>query len=532
MTGENQLPPNTCVYGRYNTHLLTPENQETELRLRELGWTRNDFAGQTVLDIGCNSGILSIFALQLGASHVKAVDPTQKSIETFSAVLQRHRALNVTLELADLSQLDPTENRSDIVLFMEVMHWAVDQGMTVQQVTERLWQMTRRTLFLEFPWSIHEPSIRAQTKLTEETYSASLIFEELSRAFANVKIVTFMHYFGILSAAKRVLVRATEPRPEYVVTARQPNMFSVFALGERSSNHIAPLISPTGAQFFKQFSPHSSLAQLQIDSATALISAIVDARPQCLVAPVAVEGRYIIENSGFRSSVFPLIARRRINMREFHSIPETELIAAAIHLRRDLRGVEIPPFLRSEESLRRSPGIDDERFDLSVITGQASPSPTLEEMLTAGMEAYDLEATEICHCDLQEGNVIIALDGSVHVVDLDGLAFGTAFTDGICAMIWAGASPEVVETTVAALESEEARHATLSDCGIAFIIMAHWFQAIVVVNTEEAKAHVLRARRGLFSLITWWERRAWARNRSPGAFPILNGNERSATPRI
>jgi SAM-dependent methyltransferase len=506
MTDENQLPANTCVYGRYDTLTLTPDTPETECRLRELGWTNDDFRDRTVLDIGCNSGILSVFALQLGARHIKAVDPTKASIETFAKVLQRHRGLNVTLECADLGKLDPAENRADVVLFMEVMHWAIDQGMTIPDVIRRLWQMTGTLLFLEFPWSVHEPSIQAQTKLTEDTYSASLILEELGKAFASVKIVNFMHYFGILGTAKRVLIRATEPRPEFIITSKRANTFSVFTLGERSSNYIAPMISQGGMQLFKQYSPHSAFSQLPIELANQLISGIVAANPACLIAPIEIEGTYIFDRLGVRSSVYPLVARQRINLAEFGSVRDHELMAAAIRLRRDLRDLTIEPALRTEESLRRGPSAIGVSFDLSAITGRTTPDPVLEDMLAIGLDNYDFEANEICHCDLQEGNVIVGTDGSMHVIDLDGLAFGTAFTDGLCAMIWAGAAAESFEALVTELEREERCQITTIDCGIALIILAHWFQAVLQVDTAEARANVQRARSGLSNLVAWWER--------------------------
>lgn len=502
-----QLPETTCVYGRYDTSLLTPDTPETECRLRELGWTRDIFFDRTVLDIGCNSGILSIFALQLGARHVKAVDPTDASVQVFSKVLQHHEDLNVTLEQSDLSKLDPRENVADIVLFMEVMHWAVDQGMTIPQVIERLWMMTGQILFIEFPWSVNEPSIQAQTKLTEETYSASLILEELGKAFAHVEIVSFMHYFGLLGNAKRVLVRATGPRPEYGIVTKFPNTFSAFTLGERSSNYIAPMLSPTGMRMFKRFSPHSALQRLSLEAANALIGAIVAANPKYLVLPTPTQGSYVIEQDGIRAAVFPLIPRHRINMAEFDAVSDADLIAATINLRRDLRNVKLPESLGRDESLCRNDQNDAKGFDLSVITGRNDPHSTLQQMFKRGLETYDAEATEICHCDLQEGNVIIAINGTVHIVDLDGLAFGTAFTDGICAMIWAGALPDSFESTVTALEADEGRKVTLSDCGIALIILMHWLQAIAAVHTEEAKANVRRARRALLNFSTWWERR-------------------------
>lgn len=47
---------------------LTAESQRnTASRVKAMGWTANEFAGQTVLDVGCNAGALTIAALEHGA---------------------------------------------------------------------------------------------------------------------------------------------------------------------------------------------------------------------------------------------------------------------------------------------------------------------------------------------------------------------------------------------------------------------------------------------------------------------------------
>src|SRR4051794_35605297 len=122
--------PEPCSYSRYDARVLAPSNQETEFRLRELFWSREDFVGRDVLDIGSNSGALSVLALQLGATRVKAVDPTPDFVDRFRAVVQMHK-LNAEVECLSLNQLEPAAFEADVVLFMEVMHWAVDQGMPV-----------------------------------------------------------------------------------------------------------------------------------------------------------------------------------------------------------------------------------------------------------------------------------------------------------------------------------------------------------------------------------------------------------------
>ena len=61
---QNQLPlpENACAYERYDPETLEPLNEETYVRLQELGWSKADFAGRSVLDIGCNSGLLTMRA--------------------------------------------------------------------------------------------------------------------------------------------------------------------------------------------------------------------------------------------------------------------------------------------------------------------------------------------------------------------------------------------------------------------------------------------------------------------------------------
>jgi hypothetical protein len=56
---ELELPGNTCVYEHYDLKTLEPLNNETFIRLQEQGWKTQDFSGRTVLDIGCNSGLLT-----------------------------------------------------------------------------------------------------------------------------------------------------------------------------------------------------------------------------------------------------------------------------------------------------------------------------------------------------------------------------------------------------------------------------------------------------------------------------------------
>src|SRR6476659_3467527 len=86
-----QLPENTCAYERYDPNTLEPENRETYVRLQELGWSGADFTGRTVLDIGCNSCLLTIHALRLRATSIHACDVQPPLVDFVSSVVKARR---------------------------------------------------------------------------------------------------------------------------------------------------------------------------------------------------------------------------------------------------------------------------------------------------------------------------------------------------------------------------------------------------------------------------------------------------------
>jgi 2-polyprenyl-3-methyl-5-hydroxy-6-metoxy-1,4-benzoquinol methylase len=140
---ENQLelPEKTCAYERYDPKTLEPLNSETYIRLQELGWSAQDFTGRTVLDIGCNSGLLTMYALRLGAVKVDACDVQPAFVEFVFSVVQAH-GLPVTVSRINFDELCPAKRKADIVLFMELLHWVVSQGLELRKVISRLAELT------------------------------------------------------------------------------------------------------------------------------------------------------------------------------------------------------------------------------------------------------------------------------------------------------------------------------------------------------------------------------------------------------
>jgi len=211
MTTLKTLPDISCAYEEYDPKTLKPVNNSTLTRLMELGWSKKDFEGKSVLDIGGNSGILSLYAHNLGAENISYVDVQEPLVDFFQSVVTEHE-LPISIERKGFLDLNPDTDSKDIVLLMEVLHWLVDQGGTISDSIEQLAALTNDTLYLETPWDANEPSIAAKGIVTEEHYNIETIIRELQSHFETVEMVRFMSYFGDMVNSKRILIKATGRR--------------------------------------------------------------------------------------------------------------------------------------------------------------------------------------------------------------------------------------------------------------------------------------------------------------------------------
>jgi SAM-dependent methyltransferase len=211
MTTLKTLPDISCAYENYDPITLKPVNNSTFTRLMELGWTKEEFEGKSVLDIGGNSGILSLYAHNLGAKEIRYVDVQVPLVEFFKSVVSEHQ-LPIDIARMGFLDLNPKTDSKDIVLCMEVLHWLVDQGGTVPDSLQKLTELTNDTLYLETPWDAKEPSIAAKGIVLEEHYNIEMIIRELQSHFETVEMVRFMSYFGEMADSKRILIKATGKR--------------------------------------------------------------------------------------------------------------------------------------------------------------------------------------------------------------------------------------------------------------------------------------------------------------------------------
>jgi SAM-dependent methyltransferase len=496
------LPQSTCAYDRYDPITLQPLNDETYVRLQELGWCASDFSGQSVLDIGCNSGLLTMHSLRLGASKVNACDVQQPFVDFVASVVQA-KQLPVTVNRLAFDKLTPAENGGDIVLFMEVLHWAVSQGMELRDVVRRLAQLTGKILYIEFPWSVAEPSIQKQTKLTAETYSADAVLDELTRYFKSVRVVRFMRYFGFDSRSQRVLLEAREKRPEASILEQLPEAYSLDVALSRGRNESYLLTSPGGALVAKLLAPENRLARLPETLCNRLFDELNEGRPKTIVAPEKRKDSYLLAAAEGRSwMLFPFVGPLpSAGKARTFPIDFDRLLELFINVRRDLRGVS-PALLTS---LREQAFFTPWRAVISTDAMWAAAEGALQPIKEAALDllaeatgSSDENLDALCHGDLQTGNFVFDRSNQAMVIDLDNLGLGTIYSDGLLGFIWRGAAEETLAKFCEQLQKEEKRAVARFDVAFAVANGLAWYSTVRAANPAALKSdQVERLHKGL-----------------------------------
>ena len=75
--------------------------------------SQTDFKDKEVIDIGCGSGILTVYASELGAKHITALDIDSRAVDNTKQNCERNQVSNTDAYWLDFMQ---TDLKADIIL--------------------------------------------------------------------------------------------------------------------------------------------------------------------------------------------------------------------------------------------------------------------------------------------------------------------------------------------------------------------------------------------------------------------------------
>ncbi len=482
-----QVPENSCAYEEYDPTHLTPLNQSTVTRLNELDWSADLFHNKSVLDIGCNSGILSLYANKLGAKSVKAVDVQTPFIDFLSSVVSLHK-LPIQVEKIGFNELKAETHAADVVLFMEVLHWIVDQNGTVEDAIYKLATLTGETLYLETPWDTKEPSIAKKGVIQEEQYNIELILKQLQKYFTNVQVVRFMTYFGDMENSKRILIKASGKREDFESMRGLTDVNPLNISLKRGHNAIQLMSSTRGPVVLKKLPHESMLPRLDTESANAFFS-LLEAQDGPLLPAYKIDRNYIYTNAlNEHLMLSPFVGDLADHFGQHtNHAPVTDPLRLAVECRRNLR--HIPENLVQAIKDTSQPITLNAREDLGIFFNHLIDTHGLttfiDDVYTANAIADRTVEDAVIHNDLQLGNMITDSTGKDWILDLDILRSGTAYSDFICCAIYNNSPKESVQSLYIEMVDINGREIHMTDMYFAMNILLKW---IYVLNTHHKSA--------------------------------------------
>ena len=461
------LPPGACVYERFDFDSLMPCDESGAKRLLALGWSKDEFAGKSVLDIGCNSGMLSVHAAKLGAASVRAFDVNGDLVSYLNAVAVRH-SLPVTAEVRSFNELDSESETADIVVFMEILQWTVAQGATVEDVVRKLSLLTREVLYIEFPWDgsdvLSDPRISVSSGFVAE-YKADRIFASLLRAFKDVQVVQFMRYFGYdHPKSNRVLVRCVNRWPEAPVL-QQLGRADVLKILEGESGALRAVLvdTPSGLKVVKRYFVDGLLHQLDPDLREQLFGQLDVLASEVAVLPEAVAGRYVLEGDSHSFSVIPFVGNacdaivwRKVDDASIHRGDLAKTVGTLLNAAMSWAEVvtKIDPVLISKLQgagfYRPADATAWRALDQAGL--QRADYPSIVEAMAAAAKAVPLsERTFLCHGDIHYDNLIALPSGEPRLIDFDLVCLGTSSVDIVRILVFNNSRDSLVRSVLATM---------------------------------------------------------------------------------
>lgn len=476
-----ELPENTCQYEMFDPKTLDPINDSTIIRLIETGWDDATFRGKTVLDIGCNSGALSIFAVKNGASAVKAVDVQQPLVDFLSAVVAEHK-FPIAVEKAALGELTVERHRSDVVLCMEVLHWIVHQGGKIAEAVAKLAALTNESLFIETPWDVNEPSIRYKEDYPTDEYDIEKIVTELARHFEDVRFRRFMTYFGEMKDSKRVLIEAKNKRSGSLGARhiKNANLTGIALGGGLNEAHLVSARS--GLKVLKALGRESTLLRLDDGTMAKLCDFLsAPAARDILVGPQLLGDSYLKnEEDGQAYMLFPFVGHLSDYYPERRTpAPAQAPIKAAANLVAFLSGAPQDIIEQLRAATRPPKPAKLEAYPADIRKALEVPSRArFIASVNEQIAGYDRAREDtLIHNDLQLANFVAGADGRDYIVDIDLMRSGPLYADLLTCCVYLGAKQKDISAAYADLRPRLNRDCDMLDVAFAAATCLMWLDA-------------------------------------------------------
>ena len=477
-------PELSCVYKEYDPASLKLSNQKACTRLSELNWSSQIFQNKSVLDIGCKSGLLSLYANFLGASSVRSVDGQMPLVEHFKSVVSAHN-LSIQVEQLGFNDLIAQSHAADIVLFKEVLHYIDEQIGTVDDVIFKLATLTREILYLEAPLITNKASIAHCGKIQYEKYDMKLIIQELKKYFEHVEVVGFTTCFDEINNSKQVQIKASGKRTDYESMRHLSNVNRLDISLSRGNNSIQLLTSPDGPCVIKKLPLESILPSLSQDIQRSLFNTLRDLGGPLLPA-LPFQDDYILCNDENESvMLFPFVGRLGDYFHQHnHHNPVQNPLKLAVECRRNLSqlpDIVIQAVREKSRPLSLKPKKDLGELFLSLIEEEGL-SDFINEVYR--FNKNDDRSLENCvvHNDLQIGNMITDSIGRDWIIDLDLMRSGTAYSDFICCAIYNNCTEEDINALYPEMIEINQRSMEDSDIYFSMKILLRWIYVLNIYH--------------------------------------------------
>jgi SAM-dependent methyltransferase/shikimate kinase len=138
------VPIGTYVFGHAEDVLVPAPEPYQRKGLTDVKWKLmkmpDDFAGASVLDLGCNAGEIGGYCLEHKAGKVLGIDTNWR-------LLDQARALGVKVQKFNLNAFGDFKERFDYVLCLSMLHYISDQEAFIRKLS----RLAKDTLVIEVP---------------------------------------------------------------------------------------------------------------------------------------------------------------------------------------------------------------------------------------------------------------------------------------------------------------------------------------------------------------------------------------------